>query len=182
VKIIFLDIDGVLNSHGPITPGTATIRPVNVSHLNHILQSVPESRIILSTAWRYLILNGSMTVKGFEEALISHGIACRERISGFTCSDEQTLFLTFGINDTDYANRAQYHELLKDKGYEIRAHQIHHSLTFIPRTVEAFAVLDDMPVPIENLVQTDPQIGLTREDAERVIAILMAERKQLNDR
>jgi hypothetical protein len=86
-KIIFLDIDGVLNDHAfDGDAGSSTILPGCVQRLNEILRKT-EACIVLTSAWRYMILQKAMTVVGFDHLLRTHGVI-KERLIGNTCADE----------------------------------------------------------------------------------------------
>lgn len=59
-KVIFLDIDGVLNlmgttyhSHGYDTLGTDPLEPHLLKRLSFIMERVPDSVIVISSSWRY---------------------------------------------------------------------------------------------------------------------------------
>src|SRR4051812_10891411 len=56
--VLFLDIDGCLNRKIAHANGYCGLRPKNVRNLNHILAS-PRVRIVISSAWRYMISSGS---------------------------------------------------------------------------------------------------------------------------
>jgi hypothetical protein len=78
-KILFLDIDGVLNDHAFCEVAqSCTIKPQCMGHLNQIIHSTGCS-IVLTSAWRYIIHGGDMTLKGFEYMLRTHGLLSAER-------------------------------------------------------------------------------------------------------
>src|SRR4051812_40049868 len=80
MKIVFLDLDGVLNGHERFENGYYGIRQENVAELNFLLKSVPTAKIVLISSWRYMLYD-SMTLDGFTNLLLSHGVNCllRER-------------------------------------------------------------------------------------------------------
>jgi hypothetical protein len=88
--VIFMDIDGCLNRHGydPVAE-SCTIDPECVRNFNRVLDAVPDAMIVLSSAWRYMVLNGAMTLKGFEYLLRTHGVHCAGRLLDITCPDEE---------------------------------------------------------------------------------------------
>lgn len=151
MRLLFLDIDGVLNGHQKVIPGSlyCGIRRDCVERLNRIIEST-DCQLVISSAWRYMILGGAMTLKGFEYFLLTHGVDCHERVHGHTVSDEL---------------------------YDRREHQILHYLAQFPER-PAWCVLDDDPMGMSfganqwRLVRTDGTKGLTTEDADRLIAIL----------
>lgn len=88
-KVIFLDIDGVLNGHD----GIAVLRRECCERLNRIIKATG-AKVVLVSAWRYMILDtgeykSAMTCTGFGYMLKTHGIDCE--IVGTTCSDEECM-------------------------------------------------------------------------------------------
>jgi hypothetical protein len=88
-SLIFLDIDGVLNRHRPWPNGYIGIEPACAYRFNRLLK-LTGAKIVVSSAWRYLIHSGSMTTKGFENLLLSHGINCHDRVIGLTEPDAES--------------------------------------------------------------------------------------------
>lgn len=86
-SLVFLDIDGVLNDHKQHTNGYLGTIPSCVVCFNDLLVETGAS-IVISSAWRYMVLNGAMTLRGFEYLLLTHGVDCKDRVIGMTCSDE----------------------------------------------------------------------------------------------
>jgi hypothetical protein len=147
-SIIFLDIDGVLNGHVPTENGYNTVEKSNAAALNYILDNT-DSNVVISSAWRYLIHSGSMTLRGFENLLISHGIKCSNRVIGLTRRDKD-----------------QCECSLKD-----RVDAILEWVT--DNNVKKYMIIDDLHLPIlENFYRTNGNIGLTMEDAINIKFIL----------
>lgn len=71
-KVLLLDIDGVLNDHRRWSNGYCGIDPDKMRNLNRIVAAT-ECKIVLASAWRYIILGGDMTLKGFGHLLAIHG-------------------------------------------------------------------------------------------------------------
>ena len=88
MDVIFLDIDGVLNDYSQMSNNHCGIKKECVENFNKILDLLPDVKIVISSSWRYLILNKFMTIKGFESLLLSHGINCSNRVIGHTEIDE----------------------------------------------------------------------------------------------
>lgn len=64
MKVIFLDIDGVLNSHEWDTETMCgQIHKDKVALLNGVLR-VTEAKIVLSSAWRYIVYRGECNLRG----------------------------------------------------------------------------------------------------------------------
>ncbi len=153
---IFLDIDGVLNDH-QCWPDTkcGRIRQENMAHLNTILGEVPEAQIVLSSAWRYCFPG----TRSIETLLASHGCNCIGRVHGRTKFDPSK-------DLPAWTDREAWHRLgciwrLK----QITWYAAHHKLT-------RWVVLDDLPLNMSQLVQTDPDVGLTAGHAHEAIKIL----------
>ena len=160
MKLIFLDIDGVLNDHVPHPNGVCGIKPSCVAEMNRILEAVPAAMIVVSSAWRYYIHNDFMTFEGFNLLLQSHGLACHQRIHGVTKPDAET----FRAED----HQAPYDvDLWRERGLRWRVKQI---LEFwAQEDYPPYVVIDDLPLAINNLVQTDRNVGLTADLADEVI-------------
>ncbi len=70
---IFLDIDGVLNSHNKHANGYCGCDRASVALLNGILEETG-AKIIVASAWRYFVLRGEMTIAGLGGLLCTHGL------------------------------------------------------------------------------------------------------------
>lgn len=147
MKILFLDIDGVLNGHEwkPLSQSN-TIRRSCIYQLNRVIRET-DCKIVLSSSWRYMIHGGAMTKTGFEYLLKSHG-AIGARIEDTTC---------------------------RDCDIQIRGDQVAAWLRTHP--VESFACVDDDwyggPTFVRRrMVQTDGGRGLKGDDADKLIRLL----------
>jgi hypothetical protein len=150
MKIIFLDIDGPLNMHiFDRVAGCCGIERKCVRELNRIIKAT-DAKIVLSSAWRYMIHGGAMTSSGFEYMLRTHGACTDLKIIGLTCRDEE--LKTRGLQIQNWIDR---HRHLKIKKY---------------------VVIDDDAFDIAHcrhpLVKVGSKIGLTRWKANQAIAIL----------
>jgi hypothetical protein len=144
--LLFLDIDGVLNGHDYSQESMSTfISRECVDELNRVLKETG-AYLVLSSAWRYMILGRTMTVVGFDYMLRTHGVIAR-RLVGRTCADEE----------------------VKERGWQIQEwRQVNDHKG-------RYAVVDDMDLhisPLHPFVQTDGQRGLSSENADRLIALL----------
>lgn len=82
---------------------------------------------------------------------MTHGLNCFNRIEGITGADEEF--------EADFPNfRTE-----KTIGCSVRAAQIAWWLANRP-DVTHYVVLDDLPIPIKNLVQTDGATGMSWSD------------------
>jgi hypothetical protein len=166
VKVIFLDIDGVLNDHRAQCNGYCGICPQMVDHLNSILQAVPDAEIVVSSAWRYCVHNGHSTVEGLEHLLLTHGVDCAARVDGVTDADPATYSPGSHLAPFDV-------EWWKEQGLKWRKSQI---LSYVcDHEIERFVILDDLPLDLPELVQTSAQTGLTAELAAEVVKRLTEE-------
>ena len=91
-----------------------------------------------------MIIEQEMTVIGFMKLLLIAGVDCYGRVIGHTCSDEQ-------IGDREEQIYRWVHENEPEVG-----------------KIE-FVVLDDLPLDMPELIQTDPYKGLTIELANEVV-------------
>jgi len=74
VKIIFLDVDGVLNNcEYDKVAKSFRIHPEKIQRLNRLLKDV-DAHIVLSSSWRYFVHNGSMNLHGLEWLFRTHGL------------------------------------------------------------------------------------------------------------
>lgn len=162
MKIIFLDIDGVLNGHDWDEAAQSNrIRHRCVEQLSRILGETG-AKIVLSSAWRYMIHCGAMTTIGFEYMLRTHGASgIVHKIVGVTIKDEDT---------PGYLGAGHV-----DGSWEPRTKQIRMWLEDHPGVTE-FVVIDDADLVDfgERFVQTDGATGLTEDDANRAIDLLNA--------
>lgn len=90
--IIFMDIDGVLNNHDFGTEAqSCKIDPACVQRMNRIIRET-DARVVLSSAWRYMVHGHAMTLEGFHYMLRTHGFigslnGCHRLIVDLTCRD-----------------------------------------------------------------------------------------------
>lgn len=174
--ILFLDIDGVLNAH-QYDPEIACgqIYREKVEILNRILR-VTDARIVLSSAWRYIVFREEANLMGMEWLFRSHGMLAG-RLIGITRRDT----MIRGTYDGTPKNWPLSNE---------RGQQIIEWLEGHPTRV-AYCVLDDggtvdgtpdgewtdlgITAAGHPVVWTKSSVGLTEADADRAIAILKGE-------
>lgn len=144
MKYLFLDIDGVLNDHSQYSNGYSGIQQDKVLLLNKILDSFEDLYIIISSAWRYMMIGDSMNLMGFDYILKINGINTRGKLLGHTRPDK-----------------------------DINEPRINQILDYLDgQLVESFVILDDLELSHPNQVKTDSMIGLTESDVEKAIQIL----------
>lgn len=168
-KFIFLDLDGVLNTHDfcPVAE-SGTLHRDKVQLLNNVL-TVTDARIVLSSAWRYLVHRGDLKLAGLNWLLRSHGIMAG-RLVGITRPDTMERWQP-GDNTP-----ARVHPVHDERGAQITDWlRVNH-----PNPATSYAVVDDMDLGIRAaghpFVQTDTHVGLTPDDAEMLISLLMKPR------
>lgn len=162
-KILFMDIDGVLNDHAFCEVSqSCTIKPQCMAHLNSILHET-DCQIVLTSAWRYIYHGGDMTLRGFEYMLRTHGMLCRQTplILGATDKDRDAKELR-SEQVTRWLRNA---ETCNGWGLESRKFQ--------------WAILDDMdlgftdcPECASRFVRTNGTSGLNHISARQVIELL----------
>ena len=155
MKILFLDLDGVANGHERHANGYCGTKPECVAQLNRVIAAT-DCKLVISSAWRYLVVNESMTLLGLENLLLTHGLDCKGRVAGLTREDRS-------LSDK--------HE----RGKQVRE-WINSYLSFNLR-LDRYAVVDDddelgIPEAGHPFVKTDGKVGLTEADADKLIALL----------
>lgn len=164
-KILFLDIDGVLNTkrHHEYCYENGIensdeygylFDPVAVQNLTKIVDE-SGACIVISSSWKY---SGLSTLLDMWNDRSLPG-----RVIDITPDTESDEFLL----NADLENM----ELFSCRGYEIK-----EWLTAHGKGVESYAILDDeqemLPEQQSHFVQTNTAVGITEEDAEKVIGIL----------
>lgn len=167
MKIIFLDVDGVLNStatwnamtagNGCHGSGEEAMCPELVARLNRLVEQ-SGAAIVLSSAWRY------DSVTRTREMLRKRGII--GKLIGCTPRLRDTLYVPVHKPARDNVGWGP----LVQRGLEIQSW-----LDSYTRPVESFVIIDDnndMAHMIDRLVLTDYQVGLQDADVERALDIL----------
>ena len=163
MKLLLLDIDGVLNSHNQHPNGYCGIDHDKAARLHWIVQR-SGCGILIVSAWRYLVLNRSMRLPGFCNLLLTHGVS------------KQVTEVIVGVLPEDLSCND-----LHDRGKNCRGWWDTH-----PHYTHVVA-LDDgswpdgfdlgyevMGIPV---VRPSPQVGLTDEEADRVVRLFNGEAK-----
>lgn len=159
MKILFLDIDGVCNKGHCFDPsqGCRSIQWELVQHLNEVVNQT-DCRLVISSAWRDYIYSGHYSLAGFGHMLRTHGLlppcGAADVVVGVTEKDTRE----FGrCND----RAKQCKNWLQENSYLEITH---------------YAAVDDVSHEFAKydipFVKTDPDVGLTEELANKLIAIL----------
>lgn len=123
--------------------GYSGIHSDKVLLLNQLLED-NDIMLVISSAWRYLCLSNAMTVKGFEKMLMTHGVNCLDKVHGITAADE--VFWPENPTWDDWEDLT------------VRVRQIQQYL--YEHNPKSFVVIDDLALPIVNLVRIDGKVGL----------------------
>lgn len=156
MKVIFLDVDGVLNSEPFLENNTESIDRNNVSKLKNALD-ITNAVIVMSSGWRLLFNDNMLPESGDSQYL--YDILCKFEIK------------LFG-KTPDYSTE----KIRINKTFSlVKAHEILAWLD-VHDQVENYVVLDDLNLNNEKIyahqVRTNPQLGLTEEDAARIVSKL----------
>ena len=160
MKLLFLDIDGVLNVHDFNKESmSGVIHRDKVERVNEILRRT-DARVVLSSAWRYFVHRDEMDLTGLDWLLRSHGLI-HGRLDGITRKDRLN-FAYCGDPSKWYID-----------GNE-RSDQVLEYLE--PRSVESYVVIDDLDLGFSkremNFIHTDGLVGITDEHVQKAIEIL----------
>ena len=164
-KVIFLDIDGVLNTkwwytqmdrNTPKDKYGYTFDPRSVANLKKIIDETGAD-IVISSSWK------SFGLSELEEMWQNRELPGKLiDITPNSVSDEMLLNA-----DLDHM------ELFHIRGMEIKEWLDKHG-----KKVSHYVIIDDMdnflPEQQSHFVQTDPEVGITEEDANMAIKILNA--------
>ena len=163
-KVIFLDIDGVLNTGGwytrmdrntPKDKYGYAFDPKSVANLKMIIDETGAD-IVISSSWK------SFGLSGLEDMWQDRGLP--GKLIGITPNS---------VSDEMLLNANLDHmELFSIRGMEIKEWLDKHG-----KKVSHYVIIDDMdnflPEQKPHFVQTDPEVGITEEDADMAIRILI---------
>lgn len=145
MKVVFLDIDGVLNS---AKTNFHRIDPELVSHLNWLLDQ-SGAKVVVSSTWRMFVT--------MPDELIRAGL------------DRERLAPDWRTPDATFVQRGSEVVIADERGHEIQDWLTRHE------ECVGFVILDDandMAHLVDRLVQTDHMVGLTMADARRALEML----------
>jgi hypothetical protein len=183
--IIFLDIDGVLNAHDFDRDAMSTI--INqgmVGRLNYILKATG-AKVVLSSAWRYIIHRGDATLAGMDWLLRSHGLMV-DVVGDKITSRLISLTRPDTMMPPTYSGDREAWPVEDERGRQISDWLGEHGRP------PAYLVIDDgghyrhgpnkgkwTGLGIEEaghpVLWTDSAVGLTVRDADRAVCRLMAQ-------
>lgn len=146
MKIIFLDIDGVL-APIPRPFDKDGFNPSCVIYFESVFRHVPDSSIVISSTWRI-----AQTVDQLRKTMGRYGLSCSERIIGKT---------------VDYTETGEL--LYLTRGQEISMWLMDN------KEVDSYVIVDDDTdiSPHQNRwVQPRHELGFQKNDAENCVNIL----------
>ena len=181
-KVLFLDIDGVLNSdeffnsryckrlqfskgeHGSMHDPRKIMLLANVIKRTHC-------KVVMSSSWRYFYFGkdeqSRYLAKPIKKGFAKYGIYIREHVNNAIDSEYAKKY-----DEWFWSDRSEPFEITQffERGLEIKNYLKAHP------EVKQFAILDDCDGDLhlygEHFVQTNPLIGLTEADVEKVINLL----------
>lgn len=179
MKIIFLDIDGVLNTWSFIAklPSSASYQDAiardAVSRLNRVIETTG-AKVVISSSWRRMHTPADMQElldgQGFKGEVIDRTGTFWEPPNGhFGKGQKWPPVLTHKKYGFPYARG------MSDHAYPERAFEVQAWLLDTSEEIEGFVILDDIQDWAwlgDHLVNTDPRVGLTDKDVDKAIKIL----------
>lgn len=164
-KILFADIDGVLNNDTSVSyyyrmgkdNTYSHLDPMCIENLRYILKKVPDLKFVISSSWRKACEDAN------KEKIIK---ACQEHDFDLPLHDDWHTIRHWTIEKNYLKGR-------KSKYYKIdwRGNEVAEWLSRHPE-VKMWICLDDDSdfMPYNNLVQTENSLGLTRVEAEIIVS------------
>ena len=148
-RVLFLDIDGVLNSDKFLQDVSGfndldQISPANVACLNFIQDQVPDMCVVITSTWRV-----NKSVSDLQDLLTRAG--ARVSVIDKTADD-------------DNSREKQISDWV-DSNFDCKFHVV----------VDDMDLFSSLPVSIRDsiFVRTDVSTGLTMDDAKKVISLFM---------
>ena len=148
MKILFLDFDGVINPFMRFS-STGSFSKIACSHIEHILTTMPDVRIVVSSSWR------------------TYGLAaCRDILKSNGIDPTKVIDITPGHKETRHKPTQRDHHILRwlDAHPEIDNYVI----------VDDEAELPDFK---HKYVQPNAYVGFTEKDMKKALKILASESK-----
>ena len=160
MRVLFLDVDGVLNTHDCCPEAMCgQIHRDKMQLLNDVLR-VTGASVVLSSAWRYILHRGECTLRGMEWLLRSHGMIAG-RLLDVTAADT--------MMPREWNGEMQLWPVENERGQQISA-------WLEKNQVERYAVVDDLDLGIRGaghpFVQTEGTVGLTTLGAAMLVEML----------
>lgn len=166
MKLLFLDIDGVLNNHDfDHFAMCGRIHYDKIILLNQILDAT-KAKVILTSAWRYIIHRNESTLVGMDWLLRSHGMRSGHLL------DITRLDTMVERPARGYDGKPESWPQTNERGNQISDYLKSSSIR-----IASYVALDDLDLGISEaghpFVQTDATVGLTYKEVSQCIEHLM---------
>ena len=180
-KIIFLDIDGVLNSdqynrwkykHHMHNQGFGSIDPRECYRMARFCEKY-NIKLVISSSWR----NGTSWQKTYDEFLTEGFEGLPYRHHGMKELAPYIVGVTPYSESRHRGTEIQYFfDVMKDAIENINKYKEWHQIFKEQFIIDKYCIVDDdndiLKDQFNNFVQTDPLIGITRKDYRKIIKIL----------
>ena len=157
MKVIFLDIDGVLNSEEFLNNNSNEAIDINCVRILKNIVDKTGAVIVMSSGWKLWFNDNMMPEDGYSQCL--YDILCSFDIKIFGKTPD--------FSTEEIRTRKTFSHI---KAKEIIAWLNSHE------TVEKYVVIDDLDLKNEeinnHLIRINKEVGLTEEDAIRVIDMI----------
>ena len=168
MKLIFLDIDGVLNRHeyNSLAKSSPIFSEI-MGRLNKITDSTG-AQVVISSAWRYMIHGKAMTLLGFQYMLQTHG--AHFTLAGYIKKDEDCVH----CGTMNSPGTLKCIKCIKC-GKESQRGELISDWIKLNNHIDKYVVIDDLDLGISGLhpfVKTNGKIGLQEKDVNKAIRIL----------
>ena len=182
-KVLFLDIDGVLNSDNffsskyhdwlKLSRGEhGTLHDPRACVLLGKIKKITNCKIVMSSSWRGFYFSkrkdAKYLSKPLKKELKKNGIIIREKIAYEDDKEYTKKYFDWFRSENSEPFKV---EKFFDRGLQINCYLKRHP------EIKQFAILDDSNVDLflfgEHFIQTDPRIGLTESEVKKVIKLLI---------
>jgi len=158
MKLIYLDVDGVLNTHNKFENGYCGVDLDKSLIFNRLLDNT-DAMVVFSSAWRYLVHNRWMTEMGLEYLFLTKGLNIQDRVYGVTAPDPDVCTDNFQASDWAFYGLIWRQNQIIDHISRIRP--------------ERHVIIDDLPLKtMTNFVKIDTKIGITHADVDQCLQFL----------
>jgi len=183
-KLIFLDIDGVMNLSQTTVEKLSVMEEDLLILLRQLVRDVPHSALVLSSSWRYKECTRKIARDYFNDQRIPLFISCTPNL-GTNRVDEILWWLAANTNLLEgKAECEKVIQLLKgpESRFPLDLPESEYVLKEVLEGVTHFVVIDDMDMAKEKsefvhlvlpqFVHVDKKFGLREEDVEEAIRLL----------
>ena len=165
LKLIFLDIDGVLNRAKPMGNGYCGIDETNRLRFNTMLNVCTDAKLVITSSWRNQIYHAHGTLNSLEECLLTHGLNVRDRVIGVLDRDPDD-----DLDNEHWSVRSP--EWWLHQARKHRKQLLINYLHPIRDNVFSYVIIDDVCLNMRRQILCDPEWGLTWADTMEVCRLL----------